>query len=249
MTRAQEKKIKPILRAYAQHRAGIELFHDQLVLAIKSSIPLSLLIHSVRSRLKDPAHLQDKLLRKWKESEQNGKYFDITEGNVLTKINDLVGIRVLHLHTRQIQKIDEVLREILEEHKFGLIEGPFARTWDDESREFFRTCDIETEASPSMYTSVHYVVESASRTKMTAEIQVRTLMEEVWGEVDHKINYPHNTNSSTCREQIKVLARVTSSATRLVDSIFSAHNEHQEQGTGRPVHSRPRRRPGPMGAS
>jgi cellulose biosynthesis protein BcsQ len=65
------------------------------------------------------------------------------------------------------------------------------------------------------------VVASASRTKLTAEIQVRTLMEEVWGEVDHQLNYPHETQSLACREQLKVLARVTSSATRLVDSIFS----------------------------
>ena len=34
-----------------------------------------------------------------------------------------------------------------------------------------------------MYTSVHYVIGSASRTTVTCEIQVRTLMEEVWGEV------------------------------------------------------------------
>jgi hypothetical protein len=41
-----------------------------------------------------------------------------------------------------------------------------------------------------MYTSVHYIIGSGSQTPLTCEIQVRTLMEEVWGEVDHKINYP-----------------------------------------------------------
>jgi putative GTP pyrophosphokinase len=46
-------------------------------------------------------------------------------------------------------------------------------------------------------------------------------MEEVWGEVDHKLNYPHPTESVACREQIRALARSTSSATRLVDSIFA----------------------------
>jgi putative GTP pyrophosphokinase len=72
-----------------------------------------------------------------------------------------------------------------------------------------------------MYTSVHYVVASNSRTTVTCEIQVRTLMEEVWGEVDHSINYPHKTESVPCREQIRALARSTSSATRLVDAIFA----------------------------
>lgn len=46
-------------------------------------------------------------------------------------------------------------------------------------------------------------------------------MEEVWGEVDHSINYPHKSDSVACREQIRALARATSSATRLVDSIFA----------------------------
>ena len=58
-----------------------------------------------------------------------------------------------------------------------------------------------------------------------AELQVRTLAEELWGEVDHKINYPHPSDRSSCREQIKVLARITSSCTRLVDSIFHSHQE------------------------
>ena len=89
-----------------------------------------------------------------------------------------------------------------------------------------------------MYTSVHYVIGSASRTRMTAEIQVRTLMEEVWSEVDHSVNYPHQNESLPCREQLKVLARVTSSATRLVDSIFITLDDHH-----RAARLRGRRRP------
>ncbi len=76
-----------------------------------------------------------------------------------------------------------------------------------------------------MYTSVHYVLETSQRTKYTFELQVRTLAEELWGEVDHTINYPHKSDILACREQIKVLARVTSSCSRLVDSIFRTHEE------------------------
>lgn len=92
-----------------------------------------------------------------------------------------------------------------------------------------RDCGIETQDSPSMYTSVHYVVSSASRTKITAEIQVRTLMEEVWGEVDHTIKYPEKNASLACREQLKVLARATSTATRLVDAIFLTMEEDERR--------------------
>ncbi len=79
-----------------------------------------------------------------------------------------------------------------------------------------------------MYTSVHYVFKANEQAKCACELQVRTLAEELWGEVDHKINYPHKAQSVACREQIKVLARVTSSCSRLVDSIFYSHEEDKK---------------------
>jgi len=127
----------------------------------------------------------------------------------------------LHLHTRQIVEIDKHLKAIFQEQPVELIEGPSARTWDDEYRALFKSFNIETQNSETMYTSVHYVVASKSSTTVTCEIQVRTLMEEVWGEVDHKVNYPHPNEHVACTEQVRALARATSSATRLVDSIFA----------------------------
>jgi putative GTP pyrophosphokinase len=147
--------------------------------------------------------------------------FDITEKNLFVELGDLIGIRILHLHTRQFEQIDKALRAIFKERKYRLVERPFARTWDDEYRGYFRSLGIKVQASPTMYTSVHYSIEPVSRTKIVCEIQVRTLMEEVWGEVDHTFNYPDPIQSVACGEQIQALARVTSSATRLVDAIFA----------------------------
>lgn len=192
----------------------------QLADAILGSPKLMAHVHSTKWRLKDPEHLEDKLLRKLLETKQNGKPFTISEKNLLWRINDLAGFRILHLHTQQIVAIDRELRVLFNEFRFPLFEEPKARTWDDETREFYRQIGIKPIKSPKMYTSVHYVVESNSSTKGTCEIQVRTLAEELWGEVDHTMNYPHPSLNLSCREQIKVLARVTSSCSRLVDSIF-----------------------------
>ncbi|HEY4653786.1 MAG TPA: hypothetical protein VIH22_04705, partial [Cyclobacteriaceae bacterium] len=84
-------------------------------------------------------------------------------------------------------------------------EGPIARTWDDEYREYFNKIGTAVNKSPDLYTSVHYIIKANSDNPLTCEIQVRTLMEEVWGEVDHTINYPYKSNSLSCREQIKVM--------------------------------------------
>ena len=221
------RKINVLVEKYQKENRRVSLFRDQLLSALNDSKDLEKHIHSIKTRIKDPEHLRDKLCRKMLKCKIEGTDFDITRDNIFVKVNDLAGVRILHLYTRQIQDIDSVLQAIFDEQRYALVEGPFARTWDDESRAFFDSCNIEAQTSPSLYTSVHYVVSSASRTPVTCEIQVRTLMEEVWGEVDHSMNYPHTVDSLACSEQLKVLARVTSGATRLVDSIFLTLQEHQ----------------------
>jgi GTP pyrophosphokinase len=221
----ERKLAREIIAAYDASLPIIRTFQEQLVSALNGSDALADCIHSIKTRIKDRDHLQQKLLRKMAECNQDGKPFKITPTNLLTTVNDIAGVRILHLYTRQIRDIDTALRAIFEEYRYELLEPPFARTWDDESRAFFTSCGIETQESPTLYTSVHYVIGSASQTKVTCELQVRTLSEEVWGEVDHTINYPTPSGVLACKEQLKVLARVTSSATRLVDSIFLTHEE------------------------
>ena len=226
---AERKLVNQLVATYLQQQDKIGVFMNQLLSALTDSPELSPHVHSLKSRLKDPKHLREKLFRKIAKCRSEGTPFEIEPDNLFSQITDLAGIRVLHLYTRQIKDIDSQLREIFDEFKYRLREGPLARTWDDESRRFFNDCGIETQDSETLYTSVHYVVESASRTLFTCEIQVRTLMEEVWGEVDHLINYPKPTTNAPCGEQIKVLARVTSSASRLVDAIFFTYEEEKRQ--------------------
>lgn len=181
-------------------------------------------IHSVKARIKDPAHLHDKLLRKMIYHKSKNEPFPYTIENLFTSINDLVGVRILHLHTTQFEAIDAALRNLLNDRHYEIIEGPVAHTWDDEYKDYFKSVSVETKSTGRMYTSVHYVVSSGKKNTKTAEIQVRTLSEELWGEVDHSINYPHPSSKVWITEQIKVLARLTSSCTRLVDSIYKGNN-------------------------
>lgn len=227
-TQEERDLVEGLLATYEAECSRIKLFQKQLFIALNESEELSPFVHSMKTRLKDPEHLERKLFRKIAACKEAGQEFEIVPENLLVRINDLAGVRILHLHTRQIEPIDAALQRMFQEQQYALLEGPFARTWDDESREFFRGCGIETQESPTLYTSVHYVIGSASRTTVTCEIQVRTLSEELWGEVDHSINYPEQNMSLACREQLKVLARVTSSASRLVDSIFRTDEDAQE---------------------
>lgn len=177
-------------------------------------------IHSALWRAKDPEHLRDKLERKIKKCRSENREFEISKENLFEKINDLAGVRILHLYTTQFPEIDAALREVLAAEGFNIIEGPEARVWDHEYQGVFEGFGIKATPNERMYTSVHYIVSAAGGRSRTAEIQVRTLAEELWGEVDHRINYPHQSEIVALQEQIRVLARVVSSCTRLVDSIF-----------------------------
>lgn len=223
----QLKLIDELVFHFNQNEKLFSNIIDSLDSCIENSENLMVLIHSKKSRIKEPDHLKDKLIRKADEANRAKKPFVYTVENLFLKINDLAGFRILHLYTKQIKQIDIELRNILAEQRWKITEGPIARTWDDGSRDYFKSIGIKTLSNPNLYTSVHYIIKPNTKSALTCEIQVRTLMEEVWGEVDHKINYPHKSESISCREQIKTLARVTSSCSRLVDSIFTTH-EHEK---------------------
>lgn len=228
-TNAERDLIEPLLQRFDEKQHNLSLFHDAVQKAISSSAKLQPLIHSMRARIKDRDHLQDKLLRKLRE--QTEKPFDITVDNLHVRINDLAGIRILHLHTAQAKEIDQHLTDLLKSCGYKFHEGPVARTWDIEYEKTFKDMGFKTKRSENLYTSVHYVIsDQVPGLKMTCELQVRTLTEETWGEVDHQLNYPHKTDSVACLQQIRALARSTSAAGRLVDAIFAtvAHEGAKE---------------------
>lgn len=172
-------------------------------------------VHSVKSRFKDSDHLRDKIVRKWNEESP------IAPSNVFQRVTDLVGVRVLHLYQEQFVEIhDEILRKVNTSGDWHLVEPPRAYTWDPESTEFFDRMGVVVQVKPSFYTSVHYVVRPRPDSPLCCEIQVRTLFEEIWGEVDHRLNYPNPTENLHCREQLRVLAKLVGTGSRLVDSVF-----------------------------
>jgi ppGpp synthetase/RelA/SpoT-type nucleotidyltranferase len=180
-------------------------------------------VHSVKSRLKDPDHLKEKIDRKW--SEDNPIYAE----NLYSKITDLAGVRVLLLHQKQFDGIKEAIDWRINKGEWYLVEPPKAYTWDPETQSYFEALGLKTNKKESFYTSVHYLVKQYADSDICCEIQIRTLFEEVWGEVDHAINYPIKTDKGACRDQILVLAKLIGAGSRLVDSIFSSYKEDAEK--------------------
>ncbi|EJO95041.1 hypothetical protein A471_05425 [Ectopseudomonas mendocina DLHK] len=218
--------IDSAVEAYQRDKHLFEKFLNGVVDSFRLEPSLNIygnpLIYTIKSRLKDPSHLRSKILRKWSEDAP------ITAENLFTKVTDLAGVRILHLYQDQFPEIHNHIIKQVESGDWFLREAPIAYSWDPEASEFFGSLGLTAKTKDSYYTSIHYVVAPKKDSPIYCEIQVRTLFEEIWGEIDHTINYPTPTQSKSCKEQLRVLSKLVSTGTRLADSIFRTQKELSE---------------------
>lgn len=217
-----QRQLDQLIEEYESHRDEFDLFRRQVsdyFLVTKKfnsgSLPL---IHSVKSRLKDIDHLKEKILRKWEDGP-------ITKETLFSRVTDFAGVRVIHLYSQQFREIHAAIDDHVKQGYWFLNEPPIAYSWDPEATAFFKSMKLNAETRDSYYTSIHYVVRPQRNSNLSCEIQVRTLFEEAWGEIDHALNYPNRTEVLACKEQLRVLAKLASTGTRLADSIFTTANQ------------------------
>lgn len=147
-------------------------------------------VHSVRWRVKDPQHLMEKIVRKTQPGTVTfkDKYIGINENNYDTIVTDLIGVRALHLFKDDCLAIHDYLI-----HEWQYAEPPiyYVRNGDDDI-SIDLPSDIEVKIHPAGYRSLHYVFGSElQHHRIFTEVQVRTIFEEAWTEIDHKIRYPN----------------------------------------------------------
>jgi len=214
--------IDPIVERVKSEFHRYKIFKDGVVSVftedpiIKGPPPV---VHSIKARMKNESHLRDKIIRKYSTEDP------ISQENVFDRVTDIAGVRILHLYQDQFTKIHECIQKQIDYGDWVLYETPKAYTWDPEFQDFFTRQGLEVEVKESFYTSIHYIVKPRKDSFITCEVQVRTLFEEIWGEIDHAINYPHPTDILSCREQLRVLARLVGAGSRLADSIFRTFND------------------------
>ena len=222
---SDEKNIETIIERVKSESFSIDHFRKGTVEFFIGENPDLIqpqrVVHSVKSRMKDIDRLREKIQRKSLEDP-------ITSENIFDRITDIAGVRVLHLYQAQFPQIHKAITKKVVEKEWAFPEDPKAYTWDPESKKFFQNQGLKVELKESLYTSIHYVIKPRLDSHVSCEIQVRTLFEEIWGEIDHLINYPEPTDSVACREQIGVLARLVGAGSRLADSIWRTYSDEKE---------------------
>lgn len=183
------------------------------------------MVHSVKSRIKEPERLIEKIIRKTENRKcKYGDDFQFDVNNYKNEINDLIGIRVIHIFKEQWREIHEFII-----NTWKVIEITANIREGDNTRDF-EELNIEVRSRASGYRSVHYLVEFyPTNQKVIAEIQVRTIFEEGYGEIDHRLRYSHNKIPEILQSNLLLFNRIVGSADEMASLINNLNKEWIEK--------------------
>jgi ppGpp synthetase/RelA/SpoT-type nucleotidyltranferase len=192
--------IENIITHYIQNRENYtDLLKDY---SEKLESMLESKIHSVIFRVKKPDSLRKKILKKIDHKEH---YKTICKNNYMQIVTDLGGVRILLLRQTNWRYIDKVIQEL---GGCEIIEKIAYLPSDmyEADKEGFKSAGFETPADEKkQYSSIHYTIKINYKSfDYYIEVQVRSLAEEQFAEIEHEIRYKSSSNydamtSSTLR--------------------------------------------------
>lgn len=192
-------------------------------------------LQSYRSRCKNAEHVIEKIIRK--KNENYIKYKNINKDNYWKFLTDLIGIRGLLLYREDWVKFHQyIMSQITDdpqkyirdsEKDYAADKGIFMA---EAPKVHIRTGDfydiyenwipLECILDKKHYRSIHYIV---NYNGIYIEIQIRTLFEEGWGEIDHDIIYPRQKDNPMLVEFSELLNRLSG----MGDEMGSYYNRLQ----------------------
>lgn len=172
-------------------------------------------VHSVKTRVKEGEHLIEKIIRKTKDRRKKyGENFNFTIENYKEEITDLLGIRVIHIFKEDWEKIHYFISDMWKVNEI------VANIREGDNTKTFEELGIEVCSRLSGYRSVHYLVESyPTSQKVISEIQVRTIFEEGYGEVDHQLRYSLRGIPEVLEQNLMLLNRIAGSSDEMASLI------------------------------
>lgn len=175
-------------------------------------------VHSLKYRVKDSEHLVEKIVRKRAEGAE------INIENYREKITDLVGVRALHLFKGDWLSIHHFIT-----NTWDLAEIPTAnirRGDPDDLVKTFEENGCQINEHDFGYRSVHYLVKSKPAKKaIITEVQVRTIFEEGWSEIDHQIRYPYELDNIILTQFLVVFNRLSGASDEMGSFVKLLKNE------------------------
>ena len=189
-------------------------------------------IHRTRVRIKRPESVVDKIYRK------GASFPDGLSAQSFYNMHDALGARIIVYFLSDLPIVDSHLRE-LEEIELSSAHPPIAYLGED----LYRSLKLENckrADKDSGYSSLHYVARFRNPLARTAngqqkapwfEIQLRTLTEDVWGEVEHMLGYkPDKKTNLAVKNQFKVISKQLNAIDEHFDFLQRELSRFQEEG-------------------
>jgi ppGpp synthetase/RelA/SpoT-type nucleotidyltranferase len=178
-----------------------------------------IILHSITSRAKDADSFERKAAQLSPESPGTAKYSDPME-----QITDKAGVRII---TYFLETVDEVSSLISEQ--FDVLEQEH-KVSEDPTRFGYRSTHYLVKFLPNRATLPEY---GRFRT-LTAEIQVRTILQHAWAEIEHDIQYKSSSVlPTTIRRRFAALAGLIEIADREFQAIDSENRAVRVQARQR----------------
>lgn len=162
-------------------------------------------VHSYRFRIKKTGSLLAKIIRK--STERGVEY---TTANYFQKITDILGLRILYVFKEDYWPVHQQLmaeyeNQLAQDISIKLKEGDDKEMYERLIREYSNVRIDENKT----YRSIHYTV-YAKKTDIDAyprvEIQTRSIFEEGWSEINHKLVYKKRTGNQGLKRTSDVLS-------------------------------------------
>lgn len=155
---------------------------------------------SIKSRLKSPVSIMEKLRRKGLPINE-----EVLEQQIEENLFDVAGLRVICAFQEDIYALSDLLVH-------------------QDDIQLLRTKDYIKNSKPNGYRSLHQILEipvflKEGKTFVKVEVQFRTIAMDFWASVDHKLRYKKNvTNEEEIMEKLRICA----------DSITAIDEEMQK---------------------
>lgn len=188
----------------------LEIFISDL-LSIKEADKIP--IYSIKSRIKDSASAYLKTKRK--------KY------NSINELTDLVGVRLLCLFENDLISINSCLLKYLKMKEYNIIEIKvfnYDNQFIEKINDSIQLNKVDENTFKTVnkpgYKSLHYTVSNKIMgDNVTIEIQARTLLQDVWGELEHSLSYKKGAVHPHIKKSFELLARDLETSDKLMSHL------------------------------
>ena len=164
-------------------------------------------ISSIRTRLKTPSSIREKLTRRG---------LDVTVDNIETHLNDVAGVRVVCSFPEDVYTL---ARALLSQDDLVLLEKK----------------DYIANPKPNGYRSLHLIVAvpiflAHEKRMMRVEIQLRTIAMDFWASLEHQLRYKKDVDfTEEMRKDLKFCAELSAELDRRMDALRELVQEDKKE--------------------